>query len=60
MATFLDFLASEPAFARMCIVEALAAGPDAIKRRNDTMRAFADLIDLNAQELLARQGLARL
>ena len=49
---FLRFLASEPAFARMCIVEVLAAGPDAIKRRNDTMRAFADLIDHNAQELL--------
>jgi AcrR family transcriptional regulator len=53
LGTFLDFLASEPAFARMCIVEALAAGPEAIRRRNDTMRAFADLIDRNAQELLA-------
>ena len=49
---FLGFLAGEPAFARMCIVEVLAAGPDAIQRRNDTMRAFADLIDLNARELL--------
>ena len=53
LGTFLDFLASEPAFARMCIVEALAAGPEAIRRRNDTMGAFADLIDRNAQELLA-------
>src|SRR5918992_1285180 len=30
---FLDFLAREPGFARMCIVEALAAGPEAIARR---------------------------
>ena len=52
LGTFLDFLAGEAAFARMCIVEALAAGPDAIRRRNDTMRSFADLIDRNAQELL--------
>jgi AcrR family transcriptional regulator len=50
--TFLEFVASEPAFGRMCIVEVLAAGPEAIKRRNDTMRAFATLIDHKAQELL--------
>ena len=53
--TFLALPAADPAFARMCIVEALAAGPEAIRRRNDTMRAFADLIDRNAQELLAGQ-----
>jgi AcrR family transcriptional regulator len=49
---FLEFVASEPAFGRMCLVEVLAAGPDAIKRRNDTMRAFAALIDHKAHELL--------
>jgi AcrR family transcriptional regulator len=49
---FLDFVASEPAFGRMCMVEVLAAGPDAIKRRNETMRAFAALIDHKANELL--------
>jgi AcrR family transcriptional regulator len=53
---FLEFVASEPAFGRMCIVEALAAGPEAIKRRNDTMRAFAALIDAKAQELLDRKA----
>jgi hypothetical protein len=52
LGTFLDFLASEPAFARMCVVEVLAAGPEAIARRNNTMKAFADLIDYNARELL--------
>jgi hypothetical protein len=46
------FAASEPAFARMCIVEVLASGPDAIKRRNDTMQAFAALIHSKAEELL--------
>ena len=35
----------------MCIVEALAAGPEAVKRRNDAMAAFATLIDENAREL---------
>jgi AcrR family transcriptional regulator len=48
---FLDFLAREPGFARMCIVEALAAGPDAIARRNGAMAAFATLISDNAREL---------
>jgi AcrR family transcriptional regulator len=52
LSAFLDFLASEPAFARMCVVEVLAAGPEAIQRRNNAMRAFADLIDGNANELL--------
>jgi hypothetical protein len=36
----------------MCMVEVLAAGPDAIKRRNDTMRAFAVPVDDKAHELL--------
>ena len=52
LGTFLDFLASEPAFARMCIVEVLAAGQEAITRRNNVMKAFADLIDYNAREML--------
>jgi AcrR family transcriptional regulator len=48
---FLEFLAREPAFARMCIVEALAAGPDAVARRNSAMAAFADVIEENARVL---------
>jgi AcrR family transcriptional regulator len=52
LGTFLDFLASEPAFARMCIIEVLAAGPEAIARRNNVMFAFAQLIDTQATELL--------
>jgi AcrR family transcriptional regulator len=44
LATFLDFIADEPAFADMCIVEVMAAGPKAVERRNHTMAAFAELI----------------
>jgi AcrR family transcriptional regulator len=51
LGAFLDFLSREPGFARMCIVEALAAGPDAIARRNGAMAAFASLISDNAREI---------
>jgi AcrR family transcriptional regulator len=40
LAEFLRLLAAEPAFARMCIVEVLAAGPQALRRRDDAMRMF--------------------
>jgi AcrR family transcriptional regulator len=49
LAAFLEFLAREPAFARMCIVEAPAAGPDAVARRTAAIDAFAELIDDNAR-----------
>lgn len=49
---FLRFLASDPGFARMCIVEVLAAGPRAIARRNEAMRLFAEIIEDNIHELL--------
>jgi len=46
---FLGFLASEPAFARMCIVDVLAAGPEAVARRDGAMRGFAQLILFNVR-----------
>jgi AcrR family transcriptional regulator len=49
---FLQFLTSEPEFARMCIVEVLAAGPRAIARRNEAMRMFAEIIEHNIHELV--------
>jgi AcrR family transcriptional regulator len=52
LSAFLDFLADAPAFARMCIVEVLAAGPEAITRRNEAMRVFAELLEANAREFL--------
>ena len=44
LAAFLTFLAIEPRFADMCIVEVLAAGPEAVERRNGATRAMAGLI----------------
>jgi AcrR family transcriptional regulator len=51
LAAFLSFLASEPRFADMCIVEVLAAGPEAVERRNGVMKAMAGLIQAAASEL---------
>ncbi|HMJ36998.1 MAG TPA: TetR/AcrR family transcriptional regulator [Baekduia sp.] len=45
LGALLGFIASEPTFADMCIVEVLAAGPQAIERRNAIMHAFATMID---------------
>lgn len=45
---FLEFVASEPTFAQMCIVEVLSAGPEALERRNKTMQAFAQLVERGA------------
>jgi AcrR family transcriptional regulator len=57
LATFLDFVADEPAFADMCIVEVMAAGPNAIERRNRTMAAFAELIEQAAAAELPKSKL---
>jgi len=46
---FLEFVASEPHCADMCIVEALAAGPAAIERRNAVMKTFAQLLHTGAE-----------
>lgn len=51
LAAFLTFLASEPRFADMCIVEVLAAGPEAVERRNGVMKAMAALIQAAAGDL---------
>jgi AcrR family transcriptional regulator len=42
---FLGALAAEPAFARTCIVEVVAAGPDARGRRDAAMRVFLDFLE---------------
>jgi AcrR family transcriptional regulator len=49
---FLGFVAGEPAFADMCVVEVLAAGHEAVERRNRAMRAFAALIEQGTAEFL--------
>ncbi|WP_320672583.1 TetR/AcrR family transcriptional regulator [Patulibacter defluvii] len=45
LAVLIDRLASDPAMAEMCVVEVLAAGPQAVARRDDTMRRLATLIN---------------
>ena len=41
---FLGRLAEHPALAHVCIVEVLAAGPDALARRAQALQTFCDLI----------------
>src|SRR5689334_933509 len=57
LSAFLSFVAEEPAFADMCIVEVLAAGPTAIERRNRTMTAFAEMIEKAAAAELPKSKL---
>jgi AcrR family transcriptional regulator len=45
---FLEFVASDPAIARVCIVEVLAAGPEAVSRRRKAMSSFAQLMERTA------------
>jgi len=52
---FLELLAASPAFAKMCIVEVLAAGPDAISRRARTMEEFTGVFEDAAQQTLIKE-----
>jgi AcrR family transcriptional regulator len=47
----LTFLAAEPAFARMCIVEVLAAGERAIERYGSAVEVLAGLLDEGRRQL---------
>lgn len=55
LAAFLQFLADEPRYADMLIVEVLAAGPAAIERRNKVMRDFAELVRQGARTVPTAQ-----
>jgi len=57
---FVETLAAAPGPARVCIVEALAAGPDAIERRTAVMAAFAEVIEDNAPMVPGSQALPAL
>ena len=50
LAEFLRVLGAEPDFARMCIVEVLAAGPAALQRRDGVMRTFTVFFDAGRAE----------
>jgi AcrR family transcriptional regulator len=43
LAAFLHYVASEPALARTCIVEALSAGPAALARYEESLQSFIPL-----------------
>jgi AcrR family transcriptional regulator len=50
LAAFLELCAAEPEFARMCIVEVLAAGPRARERRDAAVLEFARFIEFPREE----------
>jgi AcrR family transcriptional regulator len=47
---FLGFLAANPAFAHLCIVEVHAAGRTALERRSNALEFFAEYFDLGRRE----------
>jgi hypothetical protein len=49
LAAFLEYVASEPALARTCIVEALSAGPAAVERYERSIQAFVPLFRLGRE-----------
>lgn len=55
LAAFLRFLADEPRYADVLIVEVLAAGPGPIARRNQVMNTFAELVRSGAERLPSRR-----
>lgn len=44
LAAFLAYIAREPALARTCMVEALAAGPDAMRSHEESLQPFVSLL----------------
>lgn len=49
LAAFVEFITDEPRYAEMLLVEALAAGPAAVERRNATLRRFAEMLHRAAE-----------
>ena len=49
LGAFLDYVASEPALARTCIVEALSAGPAAQERYEQSLQAFVPLLRIGRE-----------
>jgi AcrR family transcriptional regulator len=50
LTALLNALAYDPAVARLCFVEALAAGPRAVEHRNEAMRGFTHIFDAGRLE----------
>ena len=55
---FLELLEASPTFARMCIVEVMAAGPAAVAKRTEVMGEFARLIEETSRTELGEDGSA--
>jgi AcrR family transcriptional regulator len=49
LAAFLRYAAEEPELARTCIVEALSAGPSAVKRYEEALQSFVSLFRLGRE-----------
>ncbi len=56
LSAFLDLCAAEPEFARMCLVEVLAAGPQARRRRDAAVLDFARFIEFPREEARGRSA----
>jgi len=56
IATSLSFLAAEPAFARMCIVDMFSAGPSALERYLSAVRLIAAFVDGGRQMMPGREN----
>jgi AcrR family transcriptional regulator len=50
LGAFLGYVASEPALARTCIVEALSAGPAAQERYEQSVQAFVPLLRIGRED----------
>jgi AcrR family transcriptional regulator len=55
----LDFLAAEPAFARMCIVDMFSAGPSALERYLSAVRLIANFVDGGRTQMPDREGVPK-
>jgi AcrR family transcriptional regulator len=53
---FLAAVAEQPEYAQALLIESIAAGPDAARRRDQVVQGFADLLDTQNAEA-ARRGL---
>lgn len=55
----LDFMAAEPAFARMCIVDMFSAGPSALERYLSAIRLLAGFVDGGRELMPGRQDVPK-
>ena len=58
LTALLNALAYDPALARFCFVDVLAAGPKAAERRNEAMRALEQILELGRREQGSSDGSA--